>query len=41
MMRWVLLCASWLMHPEIAHDVIQMAQELADLLGINLAQVRE
>jgi hypothetical protein len=29
------------MRPEIAHDVIQTAQELADLLGITLAQVRE
>jgi hypothetical protein len=29
------------MHPEIAHYVIQTTQELAELLGINLAHVRE
>ncbi|GHO98754.1 hypothetical protein KSF_088020 [Reticulibacter mediterranei] len=40
-MRWVLHCASWLMRPEIAHYVVQTAQELADLLGISLAQVHE
>ncbi|WP_220209435.1 hypothetical protein [Reticulibacter mediterranei] len=32
---------NWLMRPEIAHDVIQTAQELAELLGISLAQVNE
>jgi hypothetical protein len=40
-LKWCYQKMGWLMHPEIAHYVIQTAQELADLLGISLAQVRE
>ena len=39
-MKQELATSIQLSHPEIAHDVVHVTKELADLLGISLAEGR-